>query len=114
MSDNNKSKLQTWISENIVVFIIGVILTGLSWGNRMQLDSIKVGQEKAILQAQAQADDRFVAKTLFQAEDSSLRVADAANAAAVANVASAVSDIKTSIAVLTAEVQRQGQHPFKP
>ena len=102
--------MKKWISENIVVCIIGAILGGISWANNQQLDAISLKQDKAILQTQAAADEKYVSKTWFTAANSDLKSADSANQTAIAAVAVAVSDIKTSIAVLTSEVRNSKQN----
>ena len=109
MSEDQKSSLKIWLGDNSVTVFGTVFLAALSWANHSQLDSISLKQDKAILQTQAEAAEKFVAKTWYQSDNASLHAADAVNAAAISTVANSVSDIKTSIAVLTAEVQRQNK-----
>ena len=108
MSEEIKTSVRSWISENIVVTILGGVMVAIGWANNSQLTAISLKQDKAILQAQAEANERFVPKNWFNQEDAVLRTADAANTAAVTSVALSVADIKTDVAVIKAEIQRQG------
>ena len=110
MSEETKFSIKAWLSENIVVAILGAIMVAIGWANNSQLNAIALKQDKAILQSQADANERFVTKTWFNSEDVSLRNADTANSAALTAVAVSVADIKTDVAVIKAEVQRQGNH----
>ena len=93
-----------------MVCVCTLILSALTWMNHSQLNEIALQKDKSILQMQAEAADKYVTKTWFEQENASLHAANAANAATISTVANSVSDIKTSIAVLTAEVQRQGNN----
>jgi hypothetical protein len=93
-----------WLTDNIVVCLIGVVLTCLGWANHQQLDTIALKQDNAILSLKKEMGDEFVSKQWFTTEDGSLRAADAANAAAVSAVAISVTDLKTDIAVIKEKV----------
>jgi len=110
MSDETKGKIHGWLTDNLVVFVVGIVLAAMSWGNRQQLDTIELKQDKALLQAAADDDVKFVSKTWFSAEDATLRSANSQNQAAVTAVAAAVSDIKTSIAVLGEQIKENKTH----
>ena len=103
--------MKNWLSENIVVAVLGAVLAWLGWSNRSQLETISLKQDKAILQSQADAENHFVSKTWYQAENASLHAADSQNSAAIVQVAGAVAEMKTDIAVIKTEVQRKNFNP---
>jgi hypothetical protein len=111
MSEERKNNIMQFITDNIVMFIATTILSGLGWMNHAQLSEISLKQDKAILQTQADVADRYVTKQWFTSEDASLRSADTVNAAAISAVASAVADIKTSVAVIQSEIHNQTKTP---
>jgi predicted negative regulator of RcsB-dependent stress response len=111
MSEEHTQKIQQFVTDNIVVFICMTVLGALGWMNHAELSEISLKQDKAILQTQADVADRYVTKQWFTSEDASLRSADTVNAAAISAVASAVADIKTSVAVIQSEIHNQTKTP---
>jgi predicted negative regulator of RcsB-dependent stress response len=93
------------ITDNLAVFIATVILAGLAWANRSQLNEISLKQDNAILNVQKADADTFVTKQWFMEATTEQKSAAAATAMTVEKVASDVSDIKTAVAVLKSEVE---------
>ena len=106
MSKDNVIKIKDWITDNIVVAVLGCILGWGVWSNNKQLEAIGLKQDLAIQRAAAEANGRFVSKEWFQQEDGILKSVDANNAAAVASVAASVAEIKTSIAVINEKIHK--------
>ena len=94
-----KDKVTNWFSENIAILIVGAVLSWASWSNRQQLETIGLKQDKAILQSQADATEKYVTKGWFQNENSNMR-------AQLVVVSTTVADMKTDLAVIKNEVRQ--------
>ena len=103
------NKITTWLSENVVIAIIGVTLSWLSWSNHAQLETIGLKQDKAIIQTVADVQSRFVSQQSFESSNTQLHQSDASNAAAIQLIANSLSELKTDIAVIKSELQKQNR-----
>lgn len=103
------TKITSWLSENVVIAIMGITLGWLSWSNHAQLETIGLKQDKAIIQTVADVQSRFVSQTSFDNAANQMRQSEAANAAAIQVTANALSELKTDIAVIKSELQKQNR-----
>jgi hypothetical protein len=106
MSDDKKKELGL-TANTIITIVFGVVIAALSWANRAQLENLSLKQDKAILQAQSDAQERFLTKQEFQAEEVTLKAQIAAATESTEKVTEALSDLKTDTAVIKAEIQKQ-------
>lgn len=105
MSEKQIDYMKKYITDNSLVFVMGVVLACLGWANRQQLSEISLKQDNAILQIQKTDGETYVTKQWFMQATADQKEATAATTLAVGKVAEDISEIKTSVAVLKSEVE---------
>ena len=96
--------LKTWITDNIVVFILGSILMWFTWSEKAEVEKIGLKQDNAILTAQATANATYVTKSWFENADAANKQSIAILTASITEIKTSFSDVKTSVAVIQDEI----------
>lgn len=109
MSNDTKGKINGFITDNIVVFVMSIVLGAIGLMNKQQLEVIKLGQDKAFLQQASDSDAKYVTKAWFTQTQTETKATEAVNAAAVVQVSHDVGEIKTSVAILAAQLHGNTQ-----
>ena len=93
----SESQFKLSLTANTIITAAGLVvslaISGLVWSMNTKIDT-------AILQSKIDANDKFISKAAYSGDMEQLRKADADNAAAVRACSDAVTEIKTSVAIL--------------